>query len=405
MPIGRDAGLFAVSLLAVALGGCKQENTFVAPPPPEVSVAKPLQQNVRPFVELTGNTVAFATVDLVARVEGFLDSIDYKDGAFAKKGDLLFQIEPVTYDAKVKQAEAELESAKAQLVQAQAEFIRQETLLRQNVSAQNTYDQAKAKRDSAQASVDNNAASLAIAQTNLGYTKVAAPFDGVVTKHLVSVGGLVGSSTPTTLASIIELDPIYVTFNMSEQQVLDIRAKLRAAGINPGDDIKRVPIEIGLMTEEGFPHTGHLDYASPSVDASTGTILVRAIFDNPTRILLPGFFVRVRVPTDIVDKSALIVPARILADDQAGQYVLVVGKDDMVEQRRVTAGLRLPGGLRVIDTGLKPDDRVVVSTNGHAIPGHKVAPKDTIIAAPPAQSPAPSLAPNQAPSPAPAPAK
>jgi RND family efflux transporter MFP subunit len=387
MSIRRDAGLFALSLLAMALAGCKPENKFVAPPLAEVSVAKPLQQNVRPFVELTGNTTAFATVDLVARVEGFLDSIDYKDGAFVKKGDLLFQIEPVTYDAKVKQAEAELESAKAQLVQAQAEFVRQETLLRQNVSAQNTYDQAKAKRDSAQANVDNNAASLAIAQTNLGYTKVAAPFDGVVTNHLVSVGGLVGSSTPTKLASIIELDPIYVTFNMSEQQVLDIRAKLRAAGITPGEGIKRVPIEIGLMTEEGFPHKGHLDYASPSVDATTGTILVRAIFDNPDRALLPGFFVRVRVPTDDVDKSALIVPDRVLAEDQAGRYVLVVGKDDVVEQRHVTAGLRLPGGLRVIDTGLKPDDRVVVSTNGHAIPGHKVAPKDTTLQAP-SQAPA-----------------
>ena len=177
----------------MALAGCKPENKFVAPPPSEVSVAKPLQQNVRPFIELTGNTAAFNTVDLVARVEGFLDSIDYKDGAFVKKGDLLFQIEPITYDAKVKQAEAELASAKAQLVQAQAEFVRQETLLRQNVSAQNTYDQAKAKRDSAQANVENNQANLVIAQTNLGYTKVAAPFDGIVTHHLVSVGELVGA--------------------------------------------------------------------------------------------------------------------------------------------------------------------------------------------------------------------
>jgi len=386
MPIRRDAGLLVLSLFAVALAGCKPENKFVAPPPSEVSVAKPLQQNVRPFVELTGNTVAFNTVDLVARVEGFLDSIDYKDGAFVKKGDPLFQIEPTTYDAKVKQADAELASTKALLVQAQAEFVRQETLLKQNVSAQNTYDQAKAKRDSAQANVENNAANLTIAQTNFGYTKVAAPFDGVVTNHLVSTGELVGSSTPTKLATIIQLDPIYATFNMSEQQVLDIRTKLRAAGIKFGD-VKSVPIEIGLMTEEGYPHKGHLDYASPSVDASTGTILVRAIFDNPTRALLPGFFVRVRVPTDIGEKAALIVPDRILAEDQGGKYVLVVGKDDIVEQRRVTSGILLPGGLRVIDSGLKPDDRVVVSTNGRAIPGRKVTPKDTTIQAVSGQSP------------------
>ncbi|HEY4166604.1 MAG TPA: efflux RND transporter periplasmic adaptor subunit [Reyranella sp.] len=381
MSIRRDAGLLTLSLFAVVLAGCKPENKFVAPPPSEVSVAKPLQQNVRPFVELTGNTAAIATVDLVARVEGFLDSIDYKDGTFVKKGDPLFQIEPITYDAKVKQADADLVSAKAMLLQAQAEFVRQETLLKQNVSAQNTYDQAKAKRDSAQASVENNQANLVIAQTNLGYTKVIAPFEGIVTNHLVSVGELVGSSTPTKLASIIKLDPIYVNFNMSEQQLLDIRTKLRAAGVNP-EDMRRVPIEIGLMTEEGYPHKGHLDYASPSVDTTTGTILVRAIFDNPDRALLPGFFVRVRVPTDVIDKAALLVPDRVLAEDQAGKYILVVGKDDVVEQRRVTTGMLLPGGLRVIASGLKPDDRVVVSTNGRAIPGRKVTPKETLLQAP-----------------------
>jgi RND family efflux transporter MFP subunit len=388
MPIRRVAGLFALSLLAAALAGCKPENKFVAPPPSEVSVAKPLQQTFRPYTELTGNTTAIATVDLVARVEGFLESIDYKDGTFVKKGDPLFQIEPITYDAKVKQADADLVSAKAMLLQAQAEFVRQETLLKQNVSAQNTYDQAKAKRDSAQASVENNQANLVIAQTNLGYTKVIAPFDGIVTNHLVSVGELVGSSAATKLASIIKLDPIYVNFNMNEQQVLDIRAKLRAAGVTPGEDIKRVPIEIGLMTEEGYPHKGHLDYVSPSLDTTTGTILVRGIFDNPDRALLPGFFVRVRVPTDITDKAALMVPDRVLAEDQAGKYILVVGKDDVVEQRRVTTGMLLSGGLRVINSGLKPDDRVVVSTNGHAIPGRKVTPKDTTLQAPPAQSPA-----------------
>jgi RND family efflux transporter MFP subunit len=384
MSIRRDAGLFVLSLFAVSLGGCKPENKFVAPPPAEVSVAKPLQQNMQPFVELTGNTVAFNTVDLVARVEGFLQSIDYKDGTFVKKGDPLFQIEPTTYDAKVKQADAELASTKAQLIQAQAEFVRQETLLRQNVSAQNTFDQARAKRDSAQANVENNTANLTIAQTNLGYTKVAAPFDGFVTNHLVSVGELVGSASPTKLATIIQLDPVYATFNMSEQQLLDIRTKLRASGVKP-EDLQRIEIDVGLMTEEGFPHKGHLDYASPQVDASTGTIMLRAVFDNPDRSLLPGFFVRVRVPTSPTGKAVLVVPDRIIAEDQAGKYVLVVGKDDVVEQRRITIGSLLPASLRVIDKGLAADDRVVVSTNGRAIPGRKVTPKDTTITPPAAK--------------------
>lgn len=394
----RDAGLIVLLLSATALAGCKPENQFVAPPPAEVSVALPVQQSVQPFVELTGNTVSVATVDLVARVEGFLTSIDYKDGSFVKKGDPLFQIEPTTYDAKVKQAVAELDSAKAQLVQAEAEFTRQETLLRQNVSAQNTFDQAKAKRDSAKANVENNEANLIVAQTNFGYTKVAAPFDGIVTNHLVSVGELVGSSTPTKLATIIQLDPIYANFNMSEQMLLDIRARLRKANVNP-EDFNKIPLEIGLMTEEGYPHKGTLNYASPSIDSATGTVLVRGIFDNPTRALLPGFFARIRVPTDTKSTQALIVPDRVVAEDQAGNYLLVVNKDDVVEQRRVTSGLLLPGGLRVIDKGLNADDRVVISTNGRAIPGRKVAPKVTTIQVPAAAQSAP------APAPAPAPAK
>src|SRR6185436_17534129 len=182
-----------------------------------------LKQSVTPFIVETGNTVAFNTVDLVARVEGFLLAQNYVDGSLVKKDDSLFQIDPTIYKAKVDQGVAEVESAKAQLLNAQAEFSRQETLLRQNVTAQNTYDQAKAKRDSAAANVDNQTANLAIAQANLGYTKVQSPFDGIATTHLVSVGELVGSSTPTKLATVVQLDPIYVTFNLSEQAVLRIR--------------------------------------------------------------------------------------------------------------------------------------------------------------------------------------
>jgi len=384
----RDAALLAVLFAVSMLGGCKPENKFVAPPPAEVLVAPPLQQKVTPFVELTGNTVAFNTVDLVARVAGFLQSINYKDGSPAKKGDLLFQIDPTIYAAQVKQAEAEVASAKALLVQAEAEFTRQETLLRQNVSAQNTYDIAKAKRDSTAASVQNNEANLVIAQTNLGYTKVTAPFDGIVTNHLVSVGELVGSSTATKLATIVQLQPIYVTFNMSEQEVLTVRSKLPPPTERTPAWLQTIPLEIGLMTEEGYPHKGHLDYVSPQLDASTGTIMMRGLFANEDRTLLPGFFVRVRVPTDFKETAALVVPDRVLAEDQAGRYLLVVNKDDTVEQRRVTIGPLLVGGLRVIATGLKPDDRVVVSTNGRAIPGRKVAPKATTIQAPTTQAPA-----------------
>ncbi len=376
--------LLAILALAAMLAGCKPENKFVAPPPAEISVAPPLQQSIVPFNEQTGNTQAFNNVDLVARVEGFLTGISYQDGQFVKKDDPLFTIDPTTYVAKVKQAEADLASAKAQLVQAQAEFIRQETLLRQNVSAQNTYDQAKAQRDSAAANVDNQAASLVVAQANLDYTKVQAPFDGIVTRHLVSVGELVGATSATKLATIVQLDPIYVSFNMSEQDILQIRAKHGNHRLSL-EELSKIPLDIGLMTEEGYPHSGHLDYVSPNVDTSTGTVQVRGVFSNTNRDLLPGFFVRVRVPTGPEKTVVLLVPNRVIAEDQAGRYLLVLDKNDVVQQRQVTTGQLLVGNLRVIESGLSADDRVVLTTNGRAIPGAKVVPKATTIQPQPAK--------------------
>ncbi|OFX06493.1 MAG: hypothetical protein A3D94_12110 [Alphaproteobacteria bacterium RIFCSPHIGHO2_12_FULL_66_14] len=382
-------GWIALPLLAVSLSACKPENKFMPPPPAEISVAPPLQQQVAPFEELTGNTVSFATVDLVARVEGFLTEIKYTDGAFVKKGDTLFVIEQTMYKAKVKEAQAELDGAKAALVQAEAEFTRQETLLRQNVSAQATFDVAKAKRDSARANVENQEGNLIVAQTNLGYTTVLAPFDGIVSKHLITVGELVGNGVATKLATIVQLDPMYVTFNMSEQDVLQIRENLKERRLDV-EELSKIPLSIGLMNEDGFPHHGFLNYVSPELDATTGTILVRGLFQNPTRALIPGFFVRVKVPKGLGASAALLVPNRVIAEDQAGKYLLVVNKDNVVEQVRITTGQLLPGGLRVIKTGLKADDRVVLSTNSRAIPGGKVVPKAATIAAPPAGAAGPT---------------
>lgn len=375
-------GWIALPLLAVSLSACKPENKFMPPPPAEISVAPPLQQQVAPFEVLTGNTVSFATVDLVARVEGFLTEIKYVDGALVKKGDTLFVIEQTMYKAKVKEADAGLAAAKAALVQAEAEFTRQETLLRQNVSAQATFDIAKAKRDSARANVENNEGNLTVAQTNLGYTTVLAPFDGIVSKHLITVGELVGNGVATKLATIVQLDPMYVEFNMSEQDVLQVRENLKERRLDV-QELSKVPLSIGLMNEDGFPHQGFLNYVSPEIDATTGTILVRGLFSNPTRALIPGFFVRVKVPKGLGPAASLLVPNRVIAEDQAGKYLLIVNKDNVVEQLRVTTGQLITGGLRVISTGLKADDRVVLSTNSRAIPGGKVVPKVTTITATP----------------------
>jgi len=377
---GSLKGWIVLPVLAVSLSACKPENKFMPPPPAEISVGVPLQQQVAPFEVLTGNTVSFAFVDLVARVEGFLTAIKYVDGALAKKGDTLFVIEQTMYKAKVKEAEAGVAAAQAALVQAEAEFTRQQTLLRQNVSSQATFDVAQAKRDSARANVESNQGNLTVAQTNLGYTTVEAPFDGIVSKHLITVGELVGNGVATKLATIVQLDPMYVEFNMSEQDVLQIRANLKERRLDV-EELSKIPLSIGLMNEDGFPHQGFLNYVSPEIDASTGTILVRGLFSNPTRTLIPGFFVRVKVPKGLGPSASLLVPNRVLAEDQAGKYLLVVNKDNVVEQVRVTTGQLLPGGLRVIATGLKADDRVVLSTNSRAIPGGKVVPKLTTIAA------------------------
>lgn len=373
--------LAAITLLSVlAVSGCKRQQTaFVPPPPPQVIVAQALHQQVTPYLEATGNTVAYNQVDLVARVSGFLQDIRYTDGTIAHRGDTLFVIEPAPYQARLQQAQAALDAAQAQAVQTDAEYDRQASLGRTDFSSRSQVDQARAARDANRATVMNDQAGVTLAATNLGYTQVTAPFDGMVTAHQVSVGSLVGANSPTTLATIIQIDPIYVSFTVSEQDVLRIRAGLRQAGLDE-KQLNKVPVELGLMNETGYPHKGTLDYASPTVDTSTGTLMVRGILANSDHSLLPGFFVRVRVPLQAQRSEALLVPETALGTDQAGRYLLLVDKDDVVQQRTVTTGARV-GTLRVIASGLQPDDRVVVSGLQRAVPGEKVAPKATEITA------------------------
>jgi RND family efflux transporter MFP subunit len=201
---------------------------------------------------------------------------------------------------------------------------------------------------------------------------VSAPFDGIVSAHLVSIGELVGVASPTQLASIVALDPVYVTFNVNEKDVLQIRAEARRRGLTPSD-LKQFPVEVGLQTEDGYPHQGTLDYAAPTVNQSTGTLAVRGVVPNSDRALLPGYFVRVRVPID-KQQNALLVPDAALGSDQGGRYLLVVNADNVVEQRKVQTG-PLDGGLRVIEGGLKGDDRVVTAGLLRVIPGQKVDPQ------------------------------
>ncbi len=368
---------FALLLAAVMTSGCKQKNSFVAPPPPRVGVAQPLQQEITPWLDATGNVASTNSVDLVARVQGALTSIAYKDGAVAHQGDTLFVIEPAPYEAKYQQAQAAVAATQAQLTQAEAEFNRQASLGRSDFSSQSSVDQARSNRDVLRANLLNNQAGVTIAAINLGYTRVTAPFDGVVTAHLVSAGELVGASSPTKLAQIIQLDPIYVDFTLSEQDVSRIRAGLTRRGLTVRD-LPEVPVEVGLLNEDGFPHRGKLDYVEPQLDPTTGTLSARGVFANPDRALLVGNFVRVRIPAD-EKRSTLLVPERALGADQGGRYVLVVNGDDVVEQRSVQTGPSV-GSLRAILSGLAPADRVVVEGVQRAVVGSKVEPSPAQIA-------------------------
>lgn len=369
--VRRIAHALLPVLALLALAGC-DENTFVPPPPPKVEVAIPVQRQVTRYLEATGNAAPIKSVDLVARVPGFLQSIDYKDGDFVKEGATLFTIEPDTYKLKLDQAQAAEAGAQASLKQAEADFERKTDLVARQAVSQSTLDTSTSARDNAQASLQQAQANTNIAAVNYGYTKVTAPFNGVVSAHLVSVGELVGVASPTQLASIVALDPIYVNFNVNEQDVLKLRAEARRKGLTPAD-LKKTPVHIGLQTEDGFPHEGMLDYVSPTVNRSTGTVAVRGLIPNPDRVFLPGYFVRVSVPVD-QEQNALLVPDTALGSDQGGRYLLVVSKDNVIEQRKVQAG-PVEGSLRVIENGLSPEDRVVIAGLLRAIPGQKVAPE------------------------------
>jgi RND family efflux transporter MFP subunit len=378
-------------LLALVLAGCGEDNTYVPPPAPSVTVSKPVQRTVTDYIALTGNTQSSNSVDLVARVEGYLQSVNFEDGSFVKKGDLLFVIEPKPYEANVELAQATVEQQQATLTQATSEYERQQRLVQQNATSQSQVENWQAQQGAAQAAVNEANANLELARINLSYTRIEAPFDGRIGEHLVDPGNLVGAGAPTELATIEQLAPIYAYFNVDEQDVLRIRASLRAAGKTLAS-VAPVKLDVGLQNEAGYPHEATLDFVASNVDQSTGTLQARGVIPNEDHVFLPGQFVRVRVPIGTIE-DALLITDRALGIDQRGHNLLVVDQDDVVEQRPVQIGA-LVDGMRVIAQGLSPDDRVVTDGIQRAIPGSKVAPQEAEAnPAAPATTPQPPASP------------
>lgn len=358
--------------LAGLLPGCNEKQAYQPPPPAEARVAQPVQRNVTKYIEVTGQTNAAKRVDLVARVQGTLTEIRHKDGAAVKKGDVLFVIEQDNYKLSLQLAEASEGQQSALLAQAEADLARQRQLASRQAASEAALDNALGKRDSTAAARDQAAAQVAQARLNLAYTEVKAPFDGIVSARKVDEGALVGVGGPTLLATIVQSDPIQVKFSLDEQLVLRIREAMRQREVTLAG-LGQIPVEIGLNTEKGYPHCGRLDYVAPELDSGSGTLGVRAEIPNPDRVLLPGVFVRVRVPLER-DVASLLVPDSALGASQAGRYLLVVNDRDVVEQRPVETGELSEGGLRVITSGIAAGDRVVVGQADRALPGARVRP-------------------------------
>jgi membrane fusion protein, multidrug efflux system len=365
--------------LAVLLTACGDRNTYQPPPPAEVTVAKPEQRKVTLYMEVTGSTAAFNRVDLVARVQGFLDKVGYKDGADVKKGDLLFQIDKKDFEIQLQIAEATQAQQEALLLQADADLKRKQDLVKTAAVSIAQVDESRAKRDSTLAALEQAKGQVAQAKRNLDYTTIVAPFDGTVSARYVDPGAMVGAGEPTKLATIVQQRPIYVKFNIDEQQVLTVREQMRIAGVKLSD-LGPIPVGIGLQTEQGYPHTGTLDYVAPEIDSSTGTLAGRAIFDNKDNVLTPGLFVRVRIPKQ-KEVESLLVPDIALGTSQEGRYVLVVNDKNVVEQRQVQIGELVDGGLRIVNSGLEPKERVVVGGVMRALPGNTVVPVMTTASA------------------------
>ncbi|MGD9505612.1 MAG: efflux RND transporter periplasmic adaptor subunit [Syntrophobacteraceae bacterium] len=368
------------AIAAIAASGCKQKNEYAPPPPMNVTVSKPTQQAVTEYAYFTGTTEAVESVEIRARVEGYLQSIKFQPGARVKKGELLFAIDPKPFQAKLDEAKAELARREAEMKQAEATLKKKELAYKSNAVSELEVIQARADLDVAKATIQGAEAAIDTADLQLSYTRITAPISGRISRNMVDEGNLVGATERTLLATIVQDDPIHVYFNVNERDLLYYQLK-HSSLPSPASRNEGTKLFMGLSNQTDYPIAGAIDYVDNRLESGTGTLQVRGVFPNPDHRLMAGLFARIQVPIG-EQENALMVPEEAIGTDQRGDYILVVNDKNIVEYRQIAAG-PIVNGMRVIEKGATPEDHVVVNGLQRARPGLQVNP---VEGAPPKQA-------------------
>ena len=364
--------LMYIFLVLSVLTGCKEKKDAGAMkgmPTLAISVAKPIVKDITLTKDYPGYLTTEKTVNLVARVNGTLQSVSYAPGGRVKKGQLLFVIEPTLYNDKVAQAEAELKTAQAQLEYARNNYSRMKEAVKSDAVSQIQVLQSESSVTEGVAAVSNAEAALSTARTNLGYCYVRAPFDGTISKSTVDVGSYVGGSLqPVTLATIYKDDQMYAYFNVADNQWLEMSMNNQ----QPTKELpKKIMVQLGKEGPESYPAT--LDYLSPNVDLNTGTLMVRANFDNPQGVLKSGLYVSITLPYGEADHAILVKEASI-GTDQLGKFLYAVNDSDIVHYRHIEIGQLINDTLRQVLGGLSPQERYVTEALMKVRDGMKIKP-------------------------------
>lgn len=369
----RRAGLVLLGLVVAAVGCRRTPPAPPAPPPPKVTVVHPVPQQVQPYREYTGYLDAVETVSIRSRVRGFLQKVHFKEGSVVKKGDLLYEIDPREFRAAVERAQADQSKAETQVELTRAEEDRARGLVQTRAITEEEFQTRVAARKSAEASVRQAKAAVRVSQLDLDFTRIEAPLAGRISRTLVTEGNLVGFNEPTLLTTIVSTGSLYVYFDAPERDMVEAeRETLGGKAETPAETAATLRVELGVSTEDGYPHAGAIDFRENKVDIGTGTIRIRGKIEDPAPILYPGLYARVRVPKGPA-RAMVVIPEAALQTGQAGRFVLTVTADDTVEPRPVTVGPKVAGGL-AIEAGLTPADRVIVVGMQKARPGGPVAP-------------------------------